>query len=79
MSEPSERHAGRCACPGCDRDAVGNGIIYCPACDDGFHLAHCPQCRQLLFQFTPACPKCGANLSALYAPGAPSDGDLGAT
>ena len=79
MSEPSESRPTRCACPGCERDAVGGGINYCPACDDGFHFAHGPQCRRVLFQFTAACPKCGANLSVLYGHGARSDRGPSAT
>ena len=71
MSEPGESRPPRCACPGCRQDAVRGGI-YCPTCDDAFHLAHCPRCRHVLSQLAGACPKCGADLAVLAAQKPPS-------
>jgi hypothetical protein len=56
----------RCACPGCDRDALADGAC-CPACEDGMHAGHCPRCRTVLFDLrVPACPACGTALAPLW-------------
>jgi predicted amidophosphoribosyltransferase len=72
MSEPSGPRPVQCACPGCGRPAVP-GLPYCPDCDDGFHIAHCPRCLSVLFRLEGFCPKCGAELSVLYRQGKRSD------
>jgi hypothetical protein len=67
MSESDESRPQRCACPGCEQDAIP-GSTLCPLCDEAyFHFGHCPRCRRLLTQLTGACPKCGEDLSPLFA------------
>jgi hypothetical protein len=54
----------RCACPGCDRDALADGA-YCPSCEEEPHVGHCPRCHRVLFDLqAPACPACGASLAS---------------
>jgi hypothetical protein len=56
----------QCKCPGCGQLAVP-GLSSCEYCDDAmFHFGHCPHCHAVLFRLVSACPKCGADLGALF-------------
>ena len=63
--DPAAGGGTPCACPGCDEDALPDGG-FCPACEEGMHVGHCPRCRRVLFDLRPpACTGCGADLTAL--------------
>jgi hypothetical protein len=51
--------------------------MLCPFCDDAvLHFGHCPRCHGVRSRLAGACPKCGADLNALFDREPRSNGGL---
>ena len=48
-----------CACPGCRNGVPEGDRVYCPACEEGAHVAHCRHCGAMLFSLKSPCHACG--------------------
>lgn len=58
-AKPAHAARGPCACPGCPNESLGEGIAYCPACEEAAHVAHCGRCGAPIFILDRPCPACG--------------------